>query len=426
MDSYHVVVVGGGFGGLQAVQQLKSAPIRITLIDARNFHLFQPLLYQVATGGLSPANIATPLRSIFKRQANVQVLLGRVTDIDVEGRRVLMAEEAIGYDALIVATGSSHSYFGHEAWGSYAPGLKTVEDALAIRRRILLAFEAAEHQTDPERIKALLTFVIVGGGPTGVELAGALSEISNHTLQHEFRNINPADARIILVDHGDRVLKAYAEDLSASATKTLERLEVTVRTGAGVTQIGPDSVTIEENGKEEVVPTHSVFWAAGVKASPLGKLLSERTGAELDHAGRVQVQPDLSLQGHPEIYVIGDLAHCPDASGNPLPGVAQVAIQQGKHAAQVILQRREGKPIKPFRYHDLGSMATIGRSAAVVQMGRLKFSGFFAWVAWLFVHLMSLVRYESRALVLLQWSWSYFTWNRAASLITGEARSEDL
>lgn len=424
MRDHHIVIVGGGFGGLRVARQLKRAPVRVTLIDARNFHLFQPLLYQVATGGLSPANIATPLRNIFKRQPNVQVLLGRVRDIDVQQRHVLLDDGEIPYDTLVLATGSHPHYFDHPEWRACAPGLKTIEDAIAIRRRILMAFEAAERESDPDRIKRLLTFVIVGAGPTGVELAGALCEIANHSLQQEFRTINPSDARIYLADHGDRVLRSYAVSLSKGAEAALTRLGVQLRPGAAVTHIDADSVTLEFDQRKEVIATENVFWAAGVSASPLGKALGKATGIEIDHAGRVPVLPDLTVAGHPEIFVIGDLAHCTGANGELLPGVAQVALQQGKYVARAILTRLDQASPPPFRYHDRGSMATIGKSVAVLEVGRLKLFGFFAWIAWLFVHLMNLVQFENRLLVLFQWSWNYFTWNRTARIITGEDLAE--
>lgn len=425
MHDHHVVIVGGGFGGLRATRHLKGAPVHVTLIDSRNFHLFQPLLYQVATGGLSPANIATPLRSILKRQNNVQVLLAHVRDIDPARRCVILDDGEVAYDTLVLATGSHPQYFGHPEWRAQAPGLKTVEDALAIRRRILMAFEAAERETNPDRVKTLLTFVIVGAGPTGVELAGALSEIANHSLQHEFRTINPSDARIILADHGDRVLRTYDPSLSKSAEAALTRLGVELRPGASITQIDDSSVTLETDGANEVIATANVFWAAGVLASPLGKALSAATGIPADHGGRLPVEPDLSLAGHPEIFVIGDLANCSDGHGGSLPGVAQVALQEGTYVAKAIRARLAGHKAPPFHYRNLGSLATIGKSAAVLEVGKIKMSGFFAWVAWLFIHLMNLVQFENRVLVLFQWAWNYLTWNRAARLITGEGLPEE-
>jgi NADH:quinone reductase (non-electrogenic) len=418
--AHRVVIIGGGFGGLYAAQALKHAPVQVTLVDRRNFHLFQPLLYQVATGALSPANIAAPLRAILKRQKNAHVLLAEVTDIDVPGRHVILSDGAISYDTLIVATGVRHHYFGNERWAALAPGLKTVEDATEIRRRILLAFEAAEREPDAEQRSAWLTFVIVGAGPTGLELAGALGEISLHTLREDFRSINPAEARIVLVEAADRVLPPYPPVLSAKAARAVERLGVAVQTGATVTAIDTDSVTVRRGISEERIPTRTVLWAAGVQASPLGHVLEERAGATVDRAGRMIVEPDLSVPGHPEILVIGDLAHYRHQTGSPLPGVAPVAMQQGRYVAGLIERRLQQQPTPPFRYRDRGSMATIGRGAAVADLfGRVRFNGFLAWLAWLFVHLMYIVEFDNRLLVLTQWAWNYFTWNRGARLITG-------
>jgi NADH dehydrogenase len=422
-DSRHrVVIVGGGFGGLYAARRLKHAPVSVTLIDRRNFHLFQPLLYQVATGGLSPANIATPLRALLRRQRNTEVLLAEVTGIDVPGRRVLLRETAIPYDTLIVATGSRHAYFGHDEWEPFAPGLKTIEDATDIRRRVLLAFEAAERETDPARRRAWLTFVLVGGGPTGVELAGAVAELARHTLRGNFRHIDPADALILLVEGADRVLPTFPPRLSEKAARALARLGVTVRTKALVTNVQPDHVEIRSGDHTERIAARTALWAAGVQASGLGKVLAEATGAALDRAGRVAVQPDLTLPGHPEIFVIGDLALFTHQTGKPLPGVAPVAMQQGRYAADAIQRRLRGQSVPPFHYRDKGSLATIGRSAAVADLGWLRISGFLAWLLWLFVHLMYLIQFQNRLLVLLQWAWNYFTRNRAARLITGEQR----
>jgi NADH dehydrogenase len=414
-----IVIVGGGFGGLYAARRLGRAPVHVTLIDRRNFHLFQPLLYQVATGGLSPANIAAPLRAVLKRQRNTEVLLGEVTDIDVAGRRVLLRDVAIPYDALVIATGARHHYFGHDEWEPFAPGLKTVEDATEIRRRILFAFEAAEREPDPERRRAWLTFVVVGGGPTGVELAGTIGELARHTLRGNFRNINPADACILLVEGTDRVLPSYIPSLSAKATRALARLGVRVRTGALVTDVQHDTVTIRRGSASECVAAHTILWAAGVEASPLGRALARATGVALDRVGRVQVGPDLTVPGHPELFVIGDLAHCPGPGGKPLPGVAPVAIQQGRYVADLIRRRLEGGTSAPFHYHDRGSMATIGRAAAVADFGWIRLSGHLAWLAWLFVHLVYLIEFGNRLLVLMQWAGNYFTRNRAARLITG-------
>ncbi len=421
-QQHRVVIIGGGFGGLHAALRLKKAPVQVTLIDRRNFHLFQPLLYQVATGGLSPANIASPLRAVLKRQRNVRVLLAEVTDLDVRSRTVILRDGVVEYDTLIVATGARHHYFGKDQWEPLAPGLKTIEDATEIRRRILLAFESAERETDPGRIRAWLTFVIVGGGPTGVELAGAVGELAHHTLRGNFRRIHPSDARILLVEATDRILPAYPPGLSAKAAAALARLGVTVWTDTQVTDIQPDAVTVGRKSGIEQVPGRTVLWAAGVKASPLGRIIADQTGAELDRAGRVIVEPDLSLPGRPELLVIGDLAHVRGAEGKPVPGVAPAAIQQGEYAAAIIRARLDGHtPPLPFRYKDYGNMATIGAGAAVADFGWLRLSGYPAWLAWLFIHLIKLIQFESRVLVLLQWAWNYFTRNRSARLITGEA-----
>lgn len=416
---HHVVAVGGGFGGLALVRSLRRAPVRITLLDRRNFHLFQPLLYQVATGSLSPANIAAPLRMVLKRQKNVRVLLGEATGFDVKRRKVFLRSGDLEYDTLVLATGAGHDYFGNDHWEELAPGLKTIEDATEIRARVLLAFEEAEREEEARKRKGLLTFVVIGAGPTGVELAGALAEIARDTVQSEFRRIDPTAARIILLDAADRVLGSYPPDLSAKAGRALEKLGVTVRTGAMVKQVEPESVTIRTDEGEERIAAHTVLWAAGVKASPLGKAIAMETGAELDRAGRVVVRPNLTVMDHPEIFVIGDLACFRPPGEEPLPGVAPVAMQQGKYAADLIRARIEKKTdLPPFRYEDKGSMATIGRKEAVAMVKDLRISGFPAWILWLFVHLISMVEFQNRVLVLLQWSWNYFTRNRAARLIT--------
>jgi NADH dehydrogenase len=416
---HHVVIIGGGFGGLTATRALRRAPVQVTVIDRRNFHLFQPLLYQVAVGGLSPANIAAPLRAVLKRQQNTEVLLGEVVNIDVPSRRVVLNDGAADYDTLVLATGARHHYFGHDEWEQFAPGLKTVEDATEIRRRILLAFEAAEREPDPIRRRAWLTFVVVGGGPTGVELAGSVGELAHHTLRGNFRKFNSSEAKIVLLEGTDRILPPYVPKLSAKAAQALARLGVTVRTGAIVTDVQADRVTITCGGQTERIDTHTILWAAGVSASPLGRIVANATSANIDRAGRVIVQPDLTVPGHSEIFVIGDLANCSDRTGKPLPGVAPVAIQQGRYVARVISARLKGGSLPPFQYKNRGSMATIGRAAAVVDLGWLRFSGFFAWLTWLFVHLMYLVEFGNRVLVLMQWAWNYFTRNRSARLITG-------
>jgi NADH dehydrogenase len=419
---HHVVIIGGGFGGLQAARALWHAPVQVTLVDSRNFHLFQPLLYQVATGGLSAANIATPLRAILKRQVNAQVLLGEVVDFDVDQRRVILRDGALSYDTLIVAAGARHHYFGHPEWEQYAPSLKTVDDATAIRGRVLLAFEEAERESDAQRRRGRLTFVIVGGGPTGVELAGAIGELSHHTLQNEFRAINPADARIILVEGLDRVLPTYPPKLSMKAADALGRLGVILMTETLVTDIGPESVTVRSRAGEERIESHTVLWAAGVEASPLAVRLARAAKTSMDRATRIVVEADCSLRGRPEILVIGDMAHCPDPRGKPLPGVAQVAIQQGRYAAKLVRARLSGRTLPPFVYRDYGTMATIGRAAAVADLGWIRFSGYPAWLAWLFIHLMSLVGHQNRLLVFVQWAWNYFTRNRSARLITAAIR----
>ncbi len=417
--SHRVVIVGGGFGGLYTAQALGKARLQVTLLDRRNFHLFQPLLYQVATGGLSPANIASPLRGVLRRQKNTRVLLAEVTGFDLQRRLVLLADGAEPYDALVVAAGARHHYFGHPEWEQYAPGLKTIEDATDIRRRVLYAFEAAERVGDPAERHVWLTFVVVGGGPTGVELAGAVAEVAHATLRGNFRSFDPRTARIILLEAADRILGSYPPKLSAKAVKSLQRLGVTVRTGAAVTDVGPAHVAVRAGGAAEVIPTRTILWGAGVDASPLARTLSAATGAELDRAGRILVQPDLTLPGHPEIFVLGDMALYPHQTGKPLPGVAPVAMQQGQYVADLIQRRLRGEPAIPFHYRDRGSMATIGRASAVADLGWVRLSGFLAWLAWLFIHILFLIEFENRMLVLFQWAWNYFTRNRSARLITG-------
>ena len=420
MSTLHrVVIVGGGFGGLYAAQSLGKAPVAVTLIDRRNFHLFQPLLYQVATGGLSPGEIASPLRVVLRGQRNTEVLLGEVVDLDAEGRHVILSDGEAAYDDLIVATGATHHYFGNDQWAPLAPGLKTVEDATEIRSRVLAAFERAEREEDLEKRRAWLTFAIVGGGPTGVELAGALGEIANDTLRHDFRRINPAEAEILLIEGEDRVLPLFPRDLSAKAEKQLIGLCVRSLTGARVTNIDAEGVTIEYGGQERRIATRTVLWAAGVRASRLGKVLAERAGAPLDRAGRVVVAPDLSLPAHPEIHVIGDLANFSHQGGQPLPGVAPVAMAQGRYAARLIIRKLRGQPVAPFHYRDKGNLATVGRNKAVAQFGKIHIAGFLAWVLWVFVHLMYLVEFENRLLVFVEWVYNYVTRNRGARLITG-------
>jgi len=410
---HRVVIIGGGFGGLSAAHELRKAPVDVTLIDRCNFHLFQPLLYQVATGSLSPANIASPLRTILKKQKNARVLLGEAVHLDAANRRVILSDGAVDYDTLVIATGASHQYFGHDEWEEFAPGLKTIEDATDMRRRILLAFEAAERETDPEKLRSWMTFVIVGAGPTGVELAGALGEIANDTLRRDFRNIDPAKTRIILVEGTDRALPSYPPKLSAAASRMLARLGVTVRTGSFVTGVSKHAVTVRMGDHTEEIPTRTILWAAGVLASPLGRILEAEAGANLDNAGRVIVEPDLSIPNHPEIFVIGDLSNFSHQGGKPLPGVAQPAIQQGCYAGRAIAARQRGQ-------HDRGNLATIGRGAAVADLNWLQLSGLPAWLMWIFVHLAYIIEFRNRMLVLVQWAWLYFTYDRSARLITGK------
>jgi NADH dehydrogenase len=406
-----VVILGAGFGGLSAARELDAAPVEVVVVDRRNHHLFQPLLYQVATASLSPGDIAYPIRSILRRQANARVLLAEAVGIDAAAREVLLADGRLPYDYLIVATGARHAYFGHDEWEPNAPGLKTLEDAIEIRRRILIAFEKAERETDPARRRALLTFVLVGGGPTGAELAGAIAEIARHVLAFDFRSIDPRDARIVLAEAGPRILPAFPEELSGKARAQLARMGVEVREGAAVTDIAPGGVVV---GGERIA-SGTILWTAGVLASPLARSLN----VPLDRAGRVPVGPDLSIPGHPEIFVIGDLARFTQPNGEPLPGVAQPAIQEGRHAALNVRLAIAGRPPLAFRYRNLGNLAVLGRSAAVADLPWLRFSGYPAWLFWCFVHIMKLVDFRSRVLVFFEWAWSYLTWQRGARLITG-------
>ena len=419
---HRVVIVGGGFGGLYAARALGNGPVEVTLVDRRNFHLFQPLLYQVATGGLSPADIAAPLRFVLRRQKNTRVLLAEAVDLDPERRRLILDSGELDYDTLVVATGARNDYFGHAGWKRHAPGLKSIEDATEIRRRILAAFEAAEREPNPEVRRAWLTFVVVGGGPTGVELAGALGEIANDTLKDDFRNIQPKESSILLVESAPRVLPAYPPELSLAAERALIRLSVRCRTGVRVTRIDGDGVEIETASGRERIRARTVIWAAGVAASGFGEVLARRTGCRLDPKGRVRVEPNLTLPGYPEIFVIGDLACVLDQTGKPLPGVAPVAIQQGRYVARLIERRLAALPTPPFQYKDKGNLATIGRAAAVADLGRWRFSGLAAWLAWLFVHLMYLVGFQNRLLVLIQWAFHYLTFNRRARLIAPDWR----
>ncbi|HET9555151.1 MAG TPA: FAD-dependent oxidoreductase [Anaeromyxobacteraceae bacterium] len=409
-----VIVVGAGFAGLACARALAKAPVRVTVVDRRNHHLFQPLLYQVATAGLNPADIATPIRQILRRQENADVLLADVRRVDLAGRRLeLDGGDALAYDHLVLATGATHAYFGHPEWEAVAPGLKTVEDALEIRRRILVAFERAERETDAARQRAWLTFVVVGGGPTGVELAGAVAEIARHTLSSEFRHIDPHRARVILLHAGERILPPFAPASSRSAQRQLERLGVNVHTGMRVTAIDAEGVSI---GKERL-EARTVLWAAGVAASPLARAL----GAPLDTAGRVLVTPALTLPGHPEVHVVGDVAAVRLPGGGSVPGVAPAAIQQGAHAAGNVVRALAREPHRPFRYRDKGMMATVGRAAAVTEAKGWRFSGLVAWLAWLLIHVLFLVGFRNRVAVLLQWAWHYATFEREARLITATA-----
>jgi NADH dehydrogenase len=409
-----VVIIGGGFGGLYAAKALRDAPAEVVLIDRRNYHLFQPLLYQVATAALNTADIAEPIRRVLRRHENTRVLLAEATSVDVDRRCVNLVDGTISYDYVIVATGATHSYFGHDEYARVAPGLKSIEDAIEIRRRVLLAYEAAERASDPAVRLACLTFVVVGGGPTGVELAGALAEIARHALKDDFRSIDPSEAKIVLVEGLPRVLSAFPEELSAKARTQLERLGVEVRTKTMVTGVDPHGVTLGQDRVE----ARTVIWAAGVAASPLAKSL----GAPLDKAGRVQVQRDLTIAGHPEVFVIGDLAIL-EQDGKPVTGLAAVAVQEGPHAAKNILRAIQGQPLLPFHYVDKGTLATIGRAAAVAHFGRVKLSGLVAWLLWLFVHIFLLIGFRSRVAVIASWAWTYFTHDRGARLITGDVRA---
>lgn len=406
-----VVIIGGGFGGLYAAKELANKPVSMILLDRTNHHLFQPLLYQVATAGLSPGDIAQPIRHILKHAENLEVVLANADRIDVAEKAVVCADRKVPYDYLIVAAGARHSYFGHDGWERFAPGLKNLEDVLELRRRILFAFEAAEiAETAAERQKAL-TFVVVGAGPTGVEMAGAIAELAHKSLADDFHHVNPKDARIVLVDAAPRVLPAFTPGLSESARKQLEQLKVEVRTGVMVKDVGPDGVHVGD----ELIPARTIVWAAGNAASPLGKSL----GVELDRAGRVKVNEDLTIPGHPEIFVIGDMAVFTYQTGEPLPGVCPVAMQMGRHAARNILAAAEGRPMLPFRYHDKGQMATIGRNRAIADLKVVRFGGFLAWLSWLFIHLIFLIGFRNQVFVFLQWAWAYLTYSKGARLIYG-------
>jgi NADH dehydrogenase len=409
-----VVVLGGGFAGLYATRALARAPVQVTVVDARNHHLFQPLLYQVATAALSPGDIAVPIRRVLRSQRNAAVMLAKAIAIDTNTRRVTLDEGYVDYDFLVIATGATHSYFGHDDWQAFAPGLKSIEDALDIRKRVLVAYEEAEREPAAEVQREWLTFVVVGGGPTGVELAGALAEISRHVLERDFRHIDPKSARVVLVEAGPRILPSFTEASSARAKEQLEKLGADVLTGARVTGIDAHGVTLED----QCIPARTVLWGAGVAASPLARTL----GAPLDRAGRVKVLPDLSVPDAPDVFVVGDLAAF-EHDGEPVPGVAPAAIQEGRHAAKNILRRVRGEATLPFHYLDKGSLATIGRASAVAEMGSLRLSGLIAWLAWLFIHILFLIGFRNRYLVLSEWAWGYVTYERGARLITGGKKS---
>ncbi len=411
----HVVIIGAGFGGLYAARSLAKADVSITLVDRRNHHTFQPLLYQVATAALSPGEIAYPIRHIFRKDENVSVLLAEATGIDLQRRKVQLDSDELFYDYLIVAAGATHTYFGHPEWATYAPGLKSVEDATEIRRRMLLAFEIAERRARLNHTTERINFVVVGGGPTGVELAGALSEIAQHVLATDFRSIDPRSTRVVLIEAGPRILPTFPEELSSSAVKQLNKLGVEVITGKTVTNIDAAHVYVGDHA----FPASVVLWGAGVSASALGKLL----GTPTDRAGRVQVQPDLTIPGHPEVFVLGDLTSVIQKNGKPVPGVAPAAIQMGQFAAESIKRDLHGEPRKVFHYRDKGSLATIGRSAAIADVGGFKLSGYVAWLAWLLVHVLFLIGFRNRAQVLWEWFWDYVTFQRGARLITGQSRS---
>ncbi len=423
---HRVLILGGGFAGLNAAQKLKRAPVEVTLIDRRNFHLFQPLLYQVATGSLSPGEIAAPLRGALSRQKNAQVLLGEAVDIDPDAKRVILRDVAdVSYDSLIVATGSQTSYYGNDGWREWAPSLKSVEEATAIRHKILYAFEWAERAATEQEARAWLTFVIVGAGATGLELAGALAEIANETLKHDFRRINPTEARIIVMEGGNRVLTAYPEDLSAKAEQLVKRLGVEIMKGVTVTNIDGVGVTYKHGEATEHLAAKTVLWAGGVTITEFGRKVGERTRSETDRSGRIKVNPDLSVPNYPDIFITGDLALAAGENGKPLPGVAQVAIQGGAYAAKVIRARVENsKTPPPFRYFDKGDMAVIGRASAVANIFGFHVSGLPAWLIWLFIHLMYIVEFQNRVIVFIQWGFQYLTFSRGARLITGTAETD--
>lgn len=422
---HHVVIVGGGFGGLYAAQKLAKAPVKVTLIDKRNFHVFQPLLYQVATGGLSPADISSPLRALLSKNKNTEVLMGEVTEIDPEQQTVKLRYRDVKYDSLILATGVTHQYFGND-WEKNAPGLKTIENALEIRRKVFIAFESAEKEPNPERRKDWLTFVLVGGGPAGVELAGALAELAHGTLKEDFRNIDTSEAEIILLQSREHILPVYPPHLSLKARKSLEKLGVTVKTGVRVDDIRGQLVTYRDGDKLEQIRTRTVLWTAGMKASPIANMLAECADAQLDQAGRVIVEPDFHLAKYKNIFVVGDLAHYPDGEGGILPGIAPVAMQEGFYVARFIRNGIQNRPLKPFKYTDWGNLAVIGKHQAVVDMGWLKLSGFLAWFVWLFIHVFYLLEFDNKLIVMIQWAWSYFTDSKGARLITTPGKDPEI
>lgn len=409
--AHHVVVVGGGFGGLETARRLERDDVKVTLIDRQNYHLFQPLLYQVATAGLSPGDIASPIRNLVASRPNVEVRMGDVVGVDLANKRVKLADGELAYDSLVLAAGVRHSYFGKSQWEGDAPGLKTLDDALEIRRRVLMAFENAEREDDPVKRAGWLTFVVVGGGPTGVELAGAISELARFSVAKDFRRFDPRTAKVVLVEAGARVLAAFDTGLSGKARASLEKLQVDVRLQTRVQDVTSEGVQLPDG----FLPAKTVLWAAGVEAPPLSKTL----GVEVDRSGRIKVQPDLSIPNHPNAYVIGDLAWFPLPDGSSLPGLAPVALQQGRHVAEVIGAALDGQPKQPFEYLDKGIMATVGRASGIAQAGSLRLSGMLGWLAWLFIHILFLIGFRNRVIVLLQWTWAWFTYGRSARLITG-------
>ncbi|MFH2048629.1 MAG: NAD(P)/FAD-dependent oxidoreductase [bacterium] len=422
---HHVVIIGGGFGGLWAAKTFKNSSVKITLIDKRNFHLFQPLLYQVATGSISPGDIASPLRGILSRQKNLKVMMGQMIDIDYQHQQVILNDGRIDYDFLIVATGAVNHYYGNEQWGKYAPGLKSIEDAIAIRRKIYSAFEMAEIINDPVKREELLTFIIIGGGPTGVELAGAIGEIAHITLKNDFQNIDPSYSKILLLEGGKRILPTFPESLAIAAEKSLNKLGVEVRSGVLVKDIIHNGVLVEEDGKNYRINSTNIMWGAGVKPTQLGEVLVKADGALLDKQGRIKVNNDLSIPGHENVFVIGDLAHFEHNLENPLPGVAPVAMSQGRYAARLIMHLIKGKKYKSYHYINRGNLAVIGRAAAIADFGWLRVKGYPAWLLWLFVHLMYLVEFDNRLIVFVEWAWSYFTRKRGVRLITYDINIRD-